>query len=412
MLFDKSRSITTAIPTPDLTDLQRSFPGGQHYQSVCFSHSLIKLGGLVLVIDASCRRAVLTFRPVPDFDFRSWYATRRSQYEQLADVARTTLTRLLQARGLEVVSVTARAKEIDHAVEKVDRKGYSDPQAQLTDLAGVRIIVFVESDLPKVSDIVREAFHVIPEKSGDKTVDLGVDRAGYRSIHLVCDLGEDRTNLPEFAVFCDLVFEVQVRTAFQHAWAEVEHNRRYKFGGVLPTQLQRRLYLLAGMLEIADRELASIAADVDDYAESVAQATRAGDLDVEINSTSVAAYLEHRLSALSHLELLDLPAEQLRPEVIEELRGFGLSTLADLDSLFATEFIEAVRKCQTTNSRIGLLRDVMMYTDLERYFRDVWQNHWQGTDEESIATLATKYGDAVVRKCLNERKIDINLSSY
>src|SRR5680860_790048 len=50
---------------------------------------------------------------------------------------------------------------------------------------------------------------------------------------------------------------VHVRTVLQHAWADFEHAIRYK--GTIPEEhvpeLDRRLTLAAGLLELADREL-------------------------------------------------------------------------------------------------------------------------------------------------------------
>ena len=59
---------------------------------------------------------------------------------------------------------------------------------------------------------------------------------------------------PEFSLFKDLCFEIQVRTALSHAWAEIEHDRGYKLGGELPAHLKRRFNLLSGLLESADLE--------------------------------------------------------------------------------------------------------------------------------------------------------------
>jgi ppGpp synthetase/RelA/SpoT-type nucleotidyltranferase len=336
--------------------------------------------------------------------FRTWYSARRSLYEQLAITAEQTLVRLISAANLDVVSVTSRAKSVDSAFSKASRKDYAVPTVDMTDLAAVRVITFIESDLQRVSDIVGRAFDIIPEKSSDKTDALGVDRTGYRSIHFVCTLGEDRVRLPELELFRDLRFEVQVRTAFQHAWAEVEHNRRYKFAGVLPGALQRRLFLLAGMLEIADRELATIASEVDAYAESVANSTKRGDLDIAINSTSVLAYVDERLKELPDLKIEDFQ-EAIPASLIDELRDFGIHTLADLDRLFVPELLEAIRQHEFETSHTGVIRDAMMFADLERYFVDAWKTRWHATDERLVALLSEKYDREAVVGAFRRHKI-------
>ncbi|HEU5454404.1 MAG TPA: DUF429 domain-containing protein, partial [Nocardioides sp.] len=54
--------------------------------------------------------------------------------------------------------------------------------------------------------------------------------------------------------------QVQIRTVLQHAWAEFEHDIRYK--GDVPDEhapdLDRRFTLAAGLLELADREFSTI----------------------------------------------------------------------------------------------------------------------------------------------------------
>ena len=53
---------------------------------------------------------------------------------------------------------------------------------------------------------------------------------------------------------------MQVRTVLQHAWAEFEHDIRYK--GTIPEEHapdpDRRFTLTAGLLELADREFSKI----------------------------------------------------------------------------------------------------------------------------------------------------------
>jgi len=54
--------------------------------------------------------------------------------------------------------------------------------------------------------------------------------------------------------------QVQLRTVLQHAWAEFEHDIRYK-GSVPPehaSEFDRRFTLAAGLLELADREFSAI----------------------------------------------------------------------------------------------------------------------------------------------------------
>ena len=312
------------------------------------------------------------------------------------------LERLITNARIDVVSVTYRAKSVESAIEKVTRKGYQAPQSDMTDLAGVRVIAFVEKDLVALDALIRKAFAVLPDKSSDRSAQLGVDRTGYRSHHYVCLLGDARVTLPEHEVFKGFTFEVQLRTALQHAWAEVEHNRRYKFAGILPEPLQRRLFLLAGMLEIADREFSAIATEIDTYADSVRKSAQRGELEIDVNSTSVATYLME-LTNREQFEIFGRDGTTVLPIVIEEMRAFGVATLADLDRLFSPEMIVAVRKHEKEITFIGLLRDAMMFEDIQRYFKEAWQDHWGATDRWSYDMFVERYGRDTVTKAFAGR---------
>lgn len=203
----------------------------------------------------------------PQFEDR--YRQLRPVYESLAKEVERTLERLLVSNGIPYLSVKGRAKSVESFIQKCDRKRYVDPFVQTTDFAGVRAILYIESDVAKVAGVVRREFVVHPNDSPDKLGELGTDRVGYRSQQFVCDLGAARCAPSENREYEGKRFEVQVRTPLQHAWAEIDHGRRYKFQGALPADLERRLNLIAGMLEVADREFADVARLIDEHAASV-----------------------------------------------------------------------------------------------------------------------------------------------
>lgn len=339
---------------------------------------------------------------------RGWFESTRPAFEALAKTAGNTIEGLIRHAGIDYLSVTSRAKSVVSFIDKAQKKQYKKPEEQITDLAGVRVITFIESDVARVGELVESSFHPHPALSLDKTDELGIDRFGYRSVHFVCDLGAERCNLPEFSMYKNLVFEVQVRTVLQHAWAEIEHDRNYKFAGILPTPIQRRLYLLAGVLEIVDREFVTLAGEIDKYVVEVSEKTRAGDLDIEINTPSLFQYLPQKLDYFKErLIPIDSPGD-LEP-VIDELRGFGIQTLADLEPILNDQFFSALDVNHESQPLfyIGALRDAMMYSDLDKYFSDAWSNSWQGTEEATVSLLSGKYGRRKVRATFGRNEIDI-----
>ncbi|MEP6761860.1 MAG: hypothetical protein ABJA93_10920 [Sporichthyaceae bacterium] len=101
--------------------------------------------------------------------------------------------------------------------------------------------------------------------SSTTTRDMGRETAsegrfGYASRHLLVGLDAARANQPAYELLRGRQAQVQIRTVLQHAWAEFEHDIRYK--GTIPDEhvldFDRRFTLAAGLLELADREFSTI----------------------------------------------------------------------------------------------------------------------------------------------------------
>lgn len=89
----------------------------------------------------------------------------------------------------------------------------------------------------------------------------------------------------------------------------------------MPDNIKRRFFLLAGVLELADREFQAISEDIDKYAESVGELTQNGKLDeVPINSTSVIEYMLIKFNGV----VLDENYNYIDEKIIDELVKFGL----------------------------------------------------------------------------------------
>lgn len=123
----------------------------------------------------------------------------------------------------------------------------------MTDVAGLRIIMFFDSDVTFAAGLVYREFQVDEANSEDKRAPAEGDRFGYRSYHLVATLRDDRAHLPEWHRFVGLQAEIQLRTVLAHAWAAIDHQLAYKQAEPgLSTSGQRLLSRLSAMLETAD----------------------------------------------------------------------------------------------------------------------------------------------------------------
>ncbi len=192
------------------------------------------------------------------------YAARQPELQQATDGFVALVTTLLDDAGINYLSVTGRTKSIASFAAKADRTVdgkpvYTEPLEQITDQIGVRVITYLQRDVTAVAGLLSDQLRVLDDRDmGQETASEG--RWGYASRHLLVALDAARPPADAPAALGDHSAQVQIRTVLQHAWAEFEHDIRYK--GSIPEEhapdLDRRFTLAAGLLELADREFTTI----------------------------------------------------------------------------------------------------------------------------------------------------------
>ena len=153
--------------------------------------------------------------------------------------------------------VGARAKSVDRFVVKSEkvkdggRPKYSDPLTQIQDQVGARIITYYLSDVTAVAGVIDRYFRAVETR---QLVPESEWEFGYFGRHYILFVPDDvvepdmdRADVPEF-------FELQIKTLFQHAWSEAEHDLGYKPGTApLEPDENRRLAFAAAQSWGADR---------------------------------------------------------------------------------------------------------------------------------------------------------------
>ncbi|MBU9547506.1 GTP pyrophosphokinase [Burkholderia multivorans] len=319
----------------------------------------------------------------PEDRHGEWLDEALQRHRRLTDVVSALVRSLLENKGIDYLAISGRTKDKAGALEKIKRKGYENPREQMTDLTGVRVIVFLESDVDRVSSIISDSFNVDHANSLNKDAVLQVNQTGYRSVHFVCDIGPQRGKLPEFEDLSGLKFEFQVRTLLQHAWAELAHDRNYKFSGKLPREMERQLYLYAGMLEIADKGLDQLSAQIDAYSESLREKGERHDFKSPIDSISLAQFCdnwanENGIDISSHASRVHIN------DLIDELREFGITDLESLRAIIPDGYAKAAKKINYSPTIFGIVRDWMLISDWRRFIRDVSFKWVLDADEDSI----------------------------
>lgn len=308
-----------------------------------------------------------------------WYLQNKELYSACATTMHQLIDTILAHSSIPVHSIQHRLKEQDSFLEKCDNPKYTDPVNQITDLCGLRIITYTNKDVERICQVIEQEFTVDRPNSINKAEQMDTNEVGYLSVHYIVTLNPTRKQLPEYKPYSNIRFEIQVRTLLQHAWAEIEHDRSYKFSGELPKEIKRRFYLVAGTLELMDREFDHLSDEIDLYADDIKEKTSKGNLDVLIDSTSLIEYLNMKLAAVTVRQRSLMGYDK---EIIRELNSFGINTLADLDRVMSDNLISQF-DWELVNY-VGTLRAVMMTTDPSRYFETVWDKSWIGMDEESF----------------------------
>lgn len=137
--------------------------------------------------------------------------------------------------------VSARAKSPDKFFEKsnklIDGKlKYDDPFSQIQDQIGARVIVFYLDDVESVSQEISKYYRAIENQY---RLPESEDQFGYFGQHFILSLPEDVFDETPEDVALPSFFELQIKTLFQHAWSEANHDLAYKPTDKL-TPLQKR----------------------------------------------------------------------------------------------------------------------------------------------------------------------------
>jgi ppGpp synthetase/RelA/SpoT-type nucleotidyltranferase len=152
--------------------------------------------------------------------------------------------------------VQARAKSVDRFLAKAEKQEdgkpkYAEPLHQIRDQIGARVIAFYLSDVDGISKSVERYYRPVEAKS---RVPESEWKFGYFGRHYVMLMPSDlilpewgKADVPQF-------FELQIKTLFQHAWSEANHDLGYKPGAnPLPAGAERRLAFASAQAWGADQ---------------------------------------------------------------------------------------------------------------------------------------------------------------
>ena len=335
----------------------------------------------------------------------TWYKENRCKYEELSKEVKAIIRETLNERNIVFHSIESRAKSVESFKRKSSRNKYQNPREEITDLTGIRVITLFEKDVYEISNIIKELFKIDYSKSEDKSDLLDADKMGYKSVHYIAQLINNKISDSELIKYEGLNFEIQIRSILQHAWAEIEHDRNYKFRGDLPKNLQRRFYSLSGMLEMADREFNDLDNEVEEYKKKVQRVTKNGQLSLQININSLKEFLVMEFLPEVEAGYLDTDFVNESELIVKELQAYGINTLIDLDGIIPAKFYKVLRKKCSSENKINLaqlLRILMIINDHRKYFERFWPQ--KGREIKSVCIEIAKEYSIDIKNLIEEYK--------
>lgn len=129
--------------------------------------------------------------------------------------------------------ISVRAKSVDRFVAKANTlidggiAKYEQPLHQIQDQIGARIVTFYRSDVDRIGDEILRYFRPIESRDVVPQREWEFGYFGQHHILLLPADVVDETVGKEFVPWC---FELQIKTLFQHAWSEANHDLGYKPG--------------------------------------------------------------------------------------------------------------------------------------------------------------------------------------
>lgn len=301
-----------------------------------------------------------------------------TEKKELCEKFKTAIITLLEGilSDISIQNISGRIKDYDSLRKKIEFKKKYTELNDITDIIGIRVITYLPNDVDLIADKIRKEFNIDEDNSIDKRIHE-YDKFGYMSLHLVCELNDERIKLTEYKKFKNMKFELQVRSILQHSWAEIEHDIGYKHEIGIPKHIKRRFIRLASLLELADEEFQTIVRETTEYSEQVSSDIQKNDvMSLELNKITLEEYIKTsvelkniRDKIAKSIQLIVRDDNSLLDDVLlnfylEQLEFWNYSRIEPLDKdikdhmeyilKFAIRFFEKYSNIKESEGSIGL----------------------------------------------------------
>ncbi|MGO1950761.1 MAG: GTP pyrophosphokinase [Mycobacteriaceae bacterium] len=281
-------------------------------------------------------------------DFDAWLAAHPTVVSDIQQV----IAEELADDGIAFDQVSVRIKDRGSYLRKLNDPGHPDYRdfESAHDVLGVRVTVFTNSEIPQLVSVMRSLFDVqsVTDKSA-QTAAQGV--FGYASRHVIARITGE--TLPSLQELDGRLIEVQLRTVLQHAWAEFEHDVRYKNPGhELTPEVHRAFTLAAGLIEVADQQFDEIVRQTN--------ADGAGNEETELTATTLPGVLTMVVGSeypMSKAEYYGF--------AVDMLAANGVTTIGELETLCSPEALDQLKDVMGFGyppGQVRLIDDLLLFT--------------------------------------------------
>lgn len=296
---------------------------------------------------------------ISDKDVEKYYNENVGLYSSFLIRLEQKITNELHNKDCKYIKIESRIKKLESLIKKVKQKAYTDLAKQFTDFAALRIIAKNETNVDKICKYIEETFKIDKANSIDKRKLLDDNKVGYLSVHYIVSfptraLKSSVENQP----YKGLKAEIQVRTALQHAWADITHDSVYKEGIQVPKTIKRKINLISGLLELADQEFVNLEDEMRKFNDEIKKNEGIGACGIDNFTLNILMQ-----SLFEGYYFLDVV------QSIKEIKEFGISTISEFNNLINKDLIDYFKKEKAFRTYDGIVRNILIISNAEKYFK-------------------------------------------
>ena len=278
--------------------------------------------------------------------FKDEYHNNIANYYLYLDLVNALLKKHLREADIEYNLIENRVKSFDSILSKIEKKKnkYVNPFDEITDIIGIRIVTYYREDVDAIIKILFKHFEIDYKNSVNKLVNMDPDRMGYLSVHYVCKLKKDNLSTSELRLAdLGIRFEIQIRTALQHAWAAIDHKLRYKTLVKIPKKIERKLFRISALLEVADSEFSRIKDEIMAIESFYKQKISDENYHIRLDVSTISFYLNFKDKIVLgiveklqvfHYNTFDIAKEEkLEKKLLNYALQFGFNKVEDMHTL-------------------------------------------------------------------------------